>query len=224
MTATPHLAVDDSAKDPHADIWFAEPAAYTPLPLDLLLAAPGSPAAEELRVAFAPFLEAAPDDVTRQRFVAQVAEGQRLLATLREVGTVHCSVGLHRDDIGDLDGNGNGQPLLSFFTLSWRDTAVASRAATAARAVASAEGHTGIEYHELSCGPATLSETVRMPSAGSGLPAQALLQVHAHLPHPDCKRLVVLTLSTTAVVHRGYYRAILRQIAESVSFDNPFIG
>ncbi|MEV0223988.1 hypothetical protein [Streptomyces sp. NPDC050704] len=220
MTTAPRFTVDDSAKDPDADIWFAEPAGFTPLPLDILLARPDSPAAHELRTAFAPFLEAAPDEVTRQRFVAQVAEGQQLLAALREIGTVHCSIGLHRDDIDDA-GGGNGQPLSSFLTLSWRDTAVSSRAATAARAVASADGHAHIAYLELPCGPATFSETVRTPSVDSGLPPQALLQIHAHLPHPDCKRLVVLTLSTTAVARREQYRAILQQIAETVSFDNP---
>ncbi|MFG2346436.1 hypothetical protein [Streptomyces phaeochromogenes] len=221
MTATPRFTVDDSATDPQADIWFAEPAAFTPLPLDLLLAPPDSPGADELRTALAPFLDAAPDEVIRQQFVAQVAEGQRLLAALREVGTVHCSIGLHRDDVDDTGSGASDEFLLSFLTLSWRDTMVASRAATAARAVASAEGHTHIEYLELPCGPATFSETVRTPSADSGLPVQALLQVHAHLPHPDCKRLVVLTLSATAAAHREQYRAILHQIAESVSFDDP---
>ncbi|NGO10366.1 hypothetical protein G5C60_22950 [Streptomyces sp. HC44] len=220
MTTTPHFILDESAKDPDADIWFAEPAGFTPLPLDILLASPDSPAAHELRTAFAPFLDAAPDEVTRQRFVAQVAEGQRLLAALREVGTVHCSIGLHRDDVDDTV-SGNGQPLFSVLTLSWRDTAAASRAATAARAVTSAEGLANIEYLELPCGPATFSESVRTPSADSGLSPQALLQIHAHLPHPDCKRLVVLTLSTTAIARREQYRTILQQIAETVSFDNP---
>ncbi|MGX1910246.1 hypothetical protein ACWIID_15500 [Streptomyces phaeochromogenes] len=221
MTATPRFTVDDSATDPQADIWFAEPAAFTPLPLGLLLAPPDSPGADELRIAFAPFLAAASDEVIRQQFVAQVAEGQRLLAALREIGTVHCSIGLHRDDVDDTGSGASGEFLLSFLTLSWRDTTVASRAATAARAVASAEGHTYIEYLELPCGPATFSETVRTPSVDSGLPPQALLQIHAHLPHPDCKRLVVLTLSATAAAHRERYRAILHQIAETVSFDDP---
>ncbi|MFS8202685.1 hypothetical protein ACLVWQ_28870 [Streptomyces sp. CWNU-52B] len=222
MTATPRFTVDDSAKDPQADIWFAEPAAFTPLPLDLLLAPPASAAADELRMAFAPFLAAAPDELTRQRFVAQVAEGQRLLAALREVGTVHCSIGLHRDDVDDAGRSATGELLLSFLTLSWRDTVAASRAATAARAVTSAgEGHTQVEYLELPCGPAAFSETVRTSSAESGLSAQALLQTHGYLPHPDCKRLVVLTLSTTATARREQYRTILRQVAETVSFDSP---
>ncbi|WP_371548854.1 hypothetical protein OG266_27165 [Streptomyces sp. NBC_00554] len=220
MTAAPHFVVTDSAKDPAADIWFAEPAGFTALPLESLVAPPGSPAADELRTVFTPFLEAAPDELIRQQFVAQAAASQQMLGALCEVGTVHCSIGLHRDDV-DETASGDGQPLISLFTLSWRDTAVAPRAVTAARAVTSAAGHTHIEYLELPCGPATLSETVRTASADSGLPRLPLLQIHAHLPHPDCKRLVVLTLSTTAVIRREEYRAVLRQIAETVSFDSP---
>lgn len=220
MTTAPHFVVADSARDPDADIWFAEPAGFTALPLDSLLAPPGSPSADELRSVFAPFLDTAPNEAMRQQFVAQLAAGRPLLGGLREVGTVHCSIGLHRDDVDDAD-SGKGQPLLSLFTLTWRDTAVAVRAVTAARAVTEAERHAHIEYLELPCGPVTFSETVRAPAADSGLPRLPLLQIHAHLPHPDCKRLIVLTLSATAVHRREQYRAILRQIAETVSFDNP---
>ncbi|MCZ4515766.1 hypothetical protein O3Q52_48210 [Streptomyces sp. ActVer] len=218
--AIPSFTLHNSAKDPTTEIWFAEPPGFTALPLDALLPVPESPAADVLRTALAPFLDAAPDDVLRQQFIAQFAKGQQLLGALREVGTVHFSVGLHRDDIDGTDES-SGQPLLSFFTLSWRDTAVAPRAVTVARAVTSAQGHTRIEYLELSCGPATLSETVLKPSADSGLSPAPLVQIHAHLPHPDCKRLVVITLSTTVVARREQYREILQQIAETVSFDNP---
>jgi hypothetical protein len=220
MTTAPRLAVADSAKDPDADLWFAEPAGFTVVPLEALLPPPDSPAVDNPRSALAPILAAAPDDMSRQQFIAQFAQGQQLLGALREVGTVHCSIGLHRDDIDDT-GNSSGQPLFSFLTLSWRDTAVAPRAVTAARAVTSAEGHTRVEYLELPCGPATLSEIVLTPQPDSGLPQTPLLQIHAHVPHPDCKRLVALTLSTTAVARREQYRGILRQIAELVSFDNP---
>ncbi|MGP4045534.1 hypothetical protein [Streptomyces sp. 2A115] len=216
----PSFTLHDSVKNPTTEVWFAEPPGFTTLPLDALLPAPESPAADVLRTALAPFLDAAPDDVIRQQFIAQFAQGQQLLGALREVGTAHCSVGLHRDDIDDAD-NGSGPPLLSFFTLSWRDTAVAPRAVTAGRAVTSAQGHTRIEYLELPCGPATFSETVLKPSVDSGLPQAPLIQIHAHLPHPDCKRLVILTLSTTAVARREQYRAILQQVAETVTFDNP---
>lgn len=216
----PSFTLHDSAKDPAAELWFAEPPGFRALPLDALLPSPGSPAADTLRTTLAPFLDAAPDDLIRQQFIAQFARGQQLLSALCEVGTVHCSIGLHRDDIDDM-GNSSGQLLLSFFTLSWCETAVAPRAVTAARAVTVAERHARIEFLELPCGPATLTETVLTPSGDSGVPQTPLLQIHAHVPHPDCKRLVVLTLSTTAGARREQYRLLLQRIAETVSFENP---
>jgi hypothetical protein len=222
MPTTPAFVIDNSVHDPEAELWFAEPAGFTPLPLSALLPAPDSDGAEQLRVAAAPFLEAALDDLARQQFIARFAAGQQILGALREVGTVHVSVGLHRDDVDAAAGeSGRRQPLLSFFTISWRDTAVAPRGVTAARAVTGAQGHAHTQYLELPCGPATFSETLRTPRPGSGLPHEPLLQLHAHLPHPDCKRLAVLTLSTTAVARREEYRAIRRLIAETVSFEDP---
>ncbi|MFJ8993251.1 hypothetical protein ACIRQH_23000 [Streptomyces sp. NPDC102279] len=47
------------------------------------------------------------------------------------------------------------------------------------------------------------------------------MQIHAHLPHPDGRSLAILTLSTVSVVHREHYRAVLREIAGLVSFDDP---
>ncbi|MER5970128.1 hypothetical protein ABT112_10410 [Streptomyces sp. NPDC002055] len=220
--STPRFTIHDSAADPLADIWFAVPAGFVEIPLDVLLAKSGSPEDSRLQGAVAPLLDALPDDVGRQRFIAQLAAGQQMLLALREVGTVHCSLGLHRDDFED--GDGDGRSLLSLFTLSWRETAWAPRAVTAARAVATDERHTQVEYLDLPCGPASLSETVRVALPDSGLPQQPLLQVHAHLPHPDGKRLAVLTLSTMAIVRRAEYHQLLRQIAEMVSFDDPLSG
>ncbi|MDX3456962.1 hypothetical protein PV396_34280 [Streptomyces sp. ME02-8801-2C] len=217
---TPAFVLHDSVNDPQAELWFAQPAGFTDLPFKVFLSEPGSPAADNLRAAVAPFLDSAPNELVRQQFIANVASGQQLLGALHEVGTVHCSIGLHRDDVDDAGAN-IGQPLLSFFTISWRDTAVSPRGVTAARAVTSAVGHTRIEFLELPCGPATLSESTLSPPAESGLSQQPLLQVHAHLPHPDCKRMAVLTVSTTAVARRAEYRGILQQIAETVSFENP---
>ncbi|CAL9568755.1 hypothetical protein SUDANB176_04795 [Streptomyces sp. enrichment culture] len=215
------IILDDSFNDPHAALWFLEPAGFTALPLSALLPSPDTRAANDLRAAVAPLLDAVPDDGTRQHFIAQFATAQRLLAALREVGTVHCSIGLHRDDVGDVSvANGRG-PLFSLFTVSWREAGVAPRGVTAARAVTSVDGHTQIEFVELPCGPAAFSETAPAPAPGSGLPQQPLLQVHAYLPHPDCRRLAVLTLTTTAPGRRDEYRAILRLIAESVSFGDP---
>ncbi|WP_432100043.1 hypothetical protein [Streptomyces sp. WAC 04229] len=210
------IVIHESVKDPYAELWFAEPAGFTALPLDALLPELGTGAAEGLRAAVAPLLESAGSEIARQEFIAQVASGQQLLAALREFGTVHCSVGLHRDDIG-----GGPRPLLSLFSITWRATATAPPAATAARAVTASLGHSRIEYVDLPGGPATLSETTVGPAPGSGLPQLPLLQVHAHLPHPDCKRLAVLTLGTTALARRGEYRAILRQVAETVRFADP---
>ncbi|MEW2115855.1 hypothetical protein AB0945_11765 [Streptomyces sp. NPDC005474] len=213
------FVLHDSVNDPKAELWFAEPAGFTALPFEVFLSEPGSPAADNLHAAVAPFLDSAPDELLRQQFIADVASGQQLLGVLREFGTVHCSIGLHRDDVDETGAN--SRPLLSFFTIAWRDTAVAPRGVTAARAVTSADGHTGIEFLELPCGPATLSESTLTPSVESGLQQQSLLQIHAHLPHPDCKRLAVLTVSTTAMARRAEYRGIIQQIAETVSFENP---
>jgi hypothetical protein len=45
----------------------------------------------------------------------------------------------------------------------------------------------------------------------------------AHLPHPDCKRMAVLMMSTPEVGRREQYREILRQIAELTSFESPLV-
>ena len=214
--STPRIYVDDSVSDAQSELWFAEPAGYTPVPLRSLLAEPGSPEAEAMREAVAPLLDAAPSEWVRQRFVAQFALGQQMLAVMCDFGTVHCSIGLHRDDIDPVSA-----PLLSLFTITWRDTATAPRAATAARAVTASGGHSRIEYLEQPCGPVTLSETIRRPPMDGPLPQFPLLQIQAHLPHPDCKRLAVLTISTTAVARREEYRAVLSRITETVRFEDP---
>jgi hypothetical protein len=110
---------------------------------------------------------------------------------------------------------------LSFFTVSWRATAVSPRAVTAARAVSGLDAQARIEFAELPCGPVTFSETVHTPGVVSGIPQTPLVQFRAHLPHPDCRRLAVFTLSTAAVGRSEQYRAILRRIAALASFDNP---
>ncbi|MFJ8804818.1 hypothetical protein [Streptomyces sp. NPDC102490] len=210
------VTVHESVQDPHAELWFAEPAGFTALPMNALLAEWNTPEAELLVAAAAPLLASAPNEMARQQFIAFFASGQQALGALREFGTVHCSVGLHRDDVG-----GGAQPLLSLFTITWRDTATAPRAATAARAVTASGGHRHVEYLELPCGPLTISEVLRRPAAESGLPHVPLLQVHAHLPHPDCKRLAVFTVSTVAVARREEYRALLRGMVETVRFEDP---
>ncbi|NEC87613.1 hypothetical protein [Streptomyces sp. SID12501] len=217
---TYRVIVDDSASDPSAGIWFAVPGGFTELPIDILLAAPASVEADRLQQALAPLVEAIPDGVTRQQFIAQLASGQQLLRALREVGTVHCALGVHRDDTA---GN-NGETLHSLFTISWRDIAWSPRAVSAARAVATADQHSNIEYLDLPSGPASMGETLRTPTPESGLPSTPMLQIYAYLPHPDCKRMAILMLSTTAMARRDQYREILRQIAELTSFESPLVG
>ncbi|MEU3740518.1 hypothetical protein AB0E78_26075 [Streptomyces sp. NPDC032198] len=215
------FAIHESARHPDAAIWFAEPQGFIPVPLDA--PSPGSPAADRLRQALASLLDPISDEVFRQQLTAQLATAQQLLMALREIGTVHSSIGLHRDDTE----SGDGSPLLSLFTITWRDTAWAPRSFAAARAVATADHHTRIEYADLPCGPATLSETLRSPAPALGLPSTRggpLLQLHAHLPNPTGKRIAVLTLSTVAAARREEYRTLLRQIAELVSFENPLEG
>ncbi|MFC8870891.1 hypothetical protein ACFUAC_25115 [Streptomyces sp. NPDC057148] len=214
------LIVDASVDDPHAELWFAEPAGFTPLPLDNLLPEPRTPGADVLRAAAAPLLDSAPSEMARQKLVALLASGQRMLGALREFGTVHCSVGLHRDDVQGPVG-GSGQPLFSLLTISWRGTSAAPRAAIVARAAAELVDHSHLEYVDLPIGPLTISESVLRPAGGTELPQQPLLQIHAHLPHPDCTRLAILTLSTTATARREEYRAILRQVVETVRFEKP---
>ncbi|GAA3087399.1 hypothetical protein ACFQ0X_19345 [Streptomyces rectiviolaceus] len=222
MSAVPRFTLHDSVHAPDTAIWYALPAGFTDLPLVTILATPGTPAAAQLHIALGPLLEAAPDAASRQALIAQLATAQQLLLALREIGTVHSSIGLHRDDTE----NGDGSPLLSLFTITWRDTAWAPRSFAAARAVATADHHTRVEYADLPCGPATLSETLRAPAPATGLPHPRgpLLQLHAHLPHPTGKRMAVLTLSTAAAARREEYRTLLRQITELVSFENPLEG
>lgn len=215
MTSTA-ITAHESLHDPDAELWFAEPASFTALPLEALLAEPETAEADRLHAATASLLARATSDMARQEFIALLASGQRMLGALREFGTVHCSVGLHRDDVG-----GGAEPLFSLFTIAWRDTATAPRAATAARAVTASDGHRHVEYLELPCGPLTISEVLRGPATERALPPLPLLQIHAHLPHPDCKRLAVLTVSTTAVARREEYRALLRGIVETVRFEDP---
>ncbi|MEU6681265.1 hypothetical protein [Streptomyces sp. NPDC046925] len=222
--STPGFMLDKSMDDPNAHFWFAIPAGFNPIPISALLNPPCSAGADELHAALEPILASAPDDASRKKLLTQLALVQQLLAVLVEGSTVHCSIGLHRNDISGGEGDeSNGGHLFSLFTLSWRDIATASPAVTAARAVAGAEGHTHIEYLELPCGPASFSEIVRTPNAESGLPQTPLLQIFAHLPHPDGKRLVGLTLGTTAVNRRAEYRSLLHHIAENVSFVDPLL-
>lgn len=214
----PRFTVHPSAREPGDGVWFAVPAGFLDLSLDAFAAPPDSPLARSNAEALASVLSTAPDDAVREALVTQLTTARQMLRALRSEGASHCSLGLHRDDTG-----GAGKtPLVSLFTVTWVDAVWAPRGITVGRAVAAVEGHTDIVYAELLCGPVTFSEMLRIPTRESGLPQSPLLQVHAHLAHPDGRTLVLFTLSTTAVAQREHYRAIVRRIAESASFDDPF--
>ncbi|MFD5540005.1 hypothetical protein ACFWIJ_19875 [Streptomyces sp. NPDC127079] len=190
-------AIDDSAHSENADIWFAMPPGFVCLPLDELTTSWCTPVQEPSGLAvFGPV--------------------PRLARLLLEAGTVHCSLGLHADDVGD------GGTLLSLFTLAWRATGWAPRSVLAARAAAGAEWAEHIEALELPCGPAALVQTRLSAPSELGLTAPCeLLQSTVYVPCPDGERIAILSLATTAVEQAGHYRALLTDIAGTVSFENP---
>lgn len=212
----PTYILSGSATAPDREAWFALPAGFTTLPLDALTAPPGSPDAAKLRDAVDPILASAPDEALRQQLIGQLAAAQRMILALCEEGVVHCSLGTHRDDDGD------GRILTSLFTFRWQEISRAPRHLTAARAVAA--GHERIEVLDLPCGPAAIGEETKSVAPDLGLPVDRLLQLHAYLPHPDGSRLAVLTLTTPDPYRRAHYRAMLRDVADHVSFDNPLVN
>ena len=216
MSSVPYL-IDESARSHDTDIWFALPAGFVALPLIEL----ASPVASTERVgpgdALRPLLEEVPDVEVRQRLLTDFAPLQRMAQASVTAGTIHCSLGLHSDDEGD------GRPLLSLFNLAWRTTAWAPRSVTAARAVVGSEGAGHVETLDPPCGPASLvQKRLTLPLEGP-LAQQELLQITVYVPCPDGVRIAILTLATTAVERAEQYRTLLRDIAYTVSFDNPLL-
>ncbi|MGW3446953.1 hypothetical protein [Streptomyces sp. NPDC001076] len=189
--------IDDSARNVDADIWFALPPGFVPLPLRELMTAEREPA-----------------EVAEPSAV--LGPVHRLTRLLLEAGTVHCCLGLHADDDGDAG------PLLSLFTLAWRDTEWAPRSVIAARAAAGAEYAEHIEMLDLPCGSAALVQTRMTAPAELDLGAPcALVQATLYVPCPDGRRVAVLSLATASVTRARHYRALLKDIASTVSFENP---
>ncbi|MFJ3756918.1 hypothetical protein [Streptomyces sp. NPDC090080] len=197
MSGVAHV-IDESARSEDADIWFALPPGFVPLPFRELAVAGREPVQDTGRF-------------------ADVGPVLRLVRLLLEAGTVHCCLGLHADDEGD-DG-----PLLSLFTLAWRRTGWAPRSVLAARAAAGAERPEHIETLDLPAGPASLVQTrlTAPPDLGLGVPCE-LVQLTVYVPCPDGERIAILSLSTTTVRRAKHYRALLSDIAGTVSFESPF--
>ncbi|MEU5312035.1 hypothetical protein [Streptomyces sp. NPDC021562] len=189
--------IDDSARSPDADVWFAMPRGFVPIPLQELMTAAHEPASTS-----GPLTGLGP-----------VLRWARLLV---EAGVVHCCLGLHSDDQTD------GGPLLSLFTLAWRATEWAPRSVLAARAATASEEAEHLEALALPCGPAALVQTRADVPAELGLNApDGLLQVTAYVPCLDGRRVAILSLATTAVEHARHFRDLLRDIAATVSFEDP---
>lgn len=209
------IFIDPSARILDADIWFALPAGFVPLPLDGLvqpteiLKGAGTTRLPRTLVEVLDFVDG------RQQLVSLLPPVQRMFQVLADSGVIHCSVGLHRDDEGD------GSLLPSLFTLSWTATAWAPRGVTAARIAAGLLDARHAEVLDLPCGPASLAESL-VSSEVTDAP-QELLQIAVHVPYPDAVRLAVLTLSTLAVHRADHYREVLRAVARMVTFENPVL-
>ncbi|MHC3475520.1 hypothetical protein ACYF6T_43600 [Streptomyces sp. 7R007] len=216
MSSAPYL-VDESAMSEDADVWFAMPPGFVPLPLpDVVEVADGMTERVRPGNALSPLLDAFSDAAAQRRLLTDLGPVARMARLLLGVGAVHCCLGVHADDEGD------GRPLLSLFTLASRTTDWASRSVLAARAAAGAENARHIEILDLPCGPASLVQSVLSAPAEAGPSlGRELHQVTAYVPSLDGRRIAILTLATTEVgrVHR--YRALLKDIAATVSFDNP---
>lgn len=208
------FVIDPSARMPDADIWFALPVGFVPVPLTELVVADEvltSPEGQRHRLEALATMLTGPE--SSGQLLDLLAPVQRLAHVLAYSGVIHCSMGMHRDDAGD------GSLLLSMFTLGWRETAWAPRGVMAARAAAGTADASHVEALDLPCGPATLVEIRANPQV-AGTP-QELLQVVAYVPFPDAHKLAILTLSTTAVHCSDHYRDLLRETARLVTFENP---
>jgi len=213
MNQAPYV-IDASARSRDADIWFALPAGFVALPLVELASTASSPKKSGPGEVLRPLLDAIPDVETRQRLLTDFAPLQRMAQASVASGSIHCSLGLHSDDQGD------GRLLLSVFNLAWRKTAWAPRSVTAARAAVGSEADQ-VEALDLPCGPASIvAKRLTLPLEAP-LGQQELLQIAAYVPCPDGVRIAILTLATTAVERAEQYRTVLRDIACTVSFDNP---
>ncbi|MER7477023.1 hypothetical protein ABTX60_05085 [Streptomyces sp. NPDC126510] len=215
MNSTPYM-IDDSARSRDAEVWFALPPGFLALPLlDLAEAASGPAEGARPGNVLLPLLEGISDPEDRQEILLDFAPVQQMAKAFLESGAIHCSLGLHVDDEGD------GGLLLSLFTVTWRATNWAPRNVIATRAAAGNERAERIESLALSCGPASLVQERLTAPSESGLVGRDLIQITAYVPCPDAARVTALTLATAAVGRAQHYCALLRDIAQTVTFDNP---
>ncbi|MEU6067334.1 hypothetical protein ABZ864_23285 [Streptomyces sp. NPDC047082] len=207
--------IDSSVRTPDADVWFALPAGFIPLPLRELAQSEGAQdTADSPQHPLGALMEVMRSPEERRHLATLLAPVGRMFQILACSAVIHCSLGLHRDDDGD------GRLLPSLFTLSWRATAWAPRKVTASLVAAGFADARHVESLELSCGPALLVETLVSTQVTADV-SQELLQVAVYVPFPSATKLAVLTLSTTAEHHADNYRNLIREVAGMVTFENP---
>ncbi|MFK0120525.1 hypothetical protein [Streptomyces sp. NPDC090994] len=208
-------AIDGSALERGCDLWFALPPGYVELPFHDLFAEPESPEGVRLAEAIGSLLELVPEE-QRTGFLAQLAQARGLTAEMRREGIVHVSIGAHAAD--------DGAMLESVVTLARREIPWTPPKLAAVQAATARKRALPVAVVELPCGPGAFTEALVELPAEADAQRRALYEATAYLPFPDGRNLAVLSLTTTAVAAREYYRDIHRGMAKMVSFDNPLPG
>jgi hypothetical protein len=205
--------IDDTARDPSSKIWYALPAGFFGIPIAALDPAPGSEQETHLEQALALILDLAPED-QRDRYIGALRDVRYMAGQMRRDGVLACALGMHYAD--------DGSSASSVFTVALKDIEWAPAKVTAVRAVSLRESAENVGLLTLPGGrPASICDTLITMPALEGLPSQELYQCNLYIPAPSGTQLGVLTLSSTAVDCRTYYRDMLEGIAHTVSFHDP---
>ncbi|MET9293231.1 hypothetical protein [Streptomyces sp. NPDC003077] len=196
--------VDDSAVDNDCAIWFALPAGFFEIPLQAPADDPEAEGAS--KDAIRAFLELVPQE-QRMAVLADLEDAWTTSQLLRQSSIAHFAMGVHQAD--------DGSVMRCVFTIAWQGIPWTPAKLSAAKAAMSLPNTQRAELVELPCGPAAITQS------RTQWEEQDVFQTTGYLPHPDGKRIAVLTLSTTATAGHEQYRDILLGITHMVSFDNP---
>lgn len=209
---TLEYAVEESALRSDCDLWFAVPPGFTEMKFASLFSDPGSPEAGRARAAIDALLDLVPEERLAD-LLTRLREAQATVGLMIREGLIHLSLGAHESD--------DGRVLESVLTINRKEMPYSPRNLMAVRAANARESALPVAVSHLPCGPAAFTEAVMDLPAEADMLHRSLYQVTAYLPYPDGRRLAVLTLTSTAVEAREFFRDVHRAIAESVSFDNP---
>ncbi len=193
-------------------VWFATPPGFVEIPIADLFADPDSPEAARSVEAVDLLLDLVPEG-KREGFLTQLSEARTLSGLMIKEGVVHVAIGAHEGDDGDM--------ISSVLTLTSKEMPFSPPKLAAAQAATARESALPVAVVDLPCGPGAFTEAVVEVPAEADPQQPSLYEVAAYLPYPSGQRLLVLTLTTTAVEARMHYRDIHRGIVHTVSFDNP---